>query len=210
MSSFRTDGPRGPAPISSFNADPGPTTSSFDPGSIEDSNLRAKMPPAVGLAGGVPSGGPVPDPEIEALELAPIARAAAYALKRAHPTVKFTSGRRSKQDQARAMAGNVARNPHWIEQTYVLSPLRTKCQGWVNAHPDKTSPRDIEGGIFSVLATASDAELGRFSRHLAGMAFDIAPVNRDADQIKATIRQLPGLDKFLDSEGGLVRWHAQF
>jgi len=27
--------------------------------------------------------------------------------------------------------------------------------------------------------------------------------------IKATIRKLPGLGKFLDHEGGLVRWHVQ-
>ena len=64
--------------------------------------------------------------------------------------------------------------------------------------------------LLSVLDRASDAELARFSCHLAGMAFDIQPVPADADRIKATIRQLTGLDKFPDTEGGLVRWHAQF
>ena len=33
---------------------------------------------------------------------------------------------------------------------------------------------------------------------------------KDAEAIKKTIRGLDGLDKFLDKEGGLVRWHAQF
>lgn len=31
-----------------------------------------------------------------------------------------------------------------------------------------------------------------------------------ADQIKKAIRGLPGLGLFLEKEGGLVRWHAQF
>jgi hypothetical protein len=48
------------------------------------------------------------------------------------------------------------------------------------------------------------------SRHLSGDAFDVQPVEDNADAIKQTIRKLPGLQLFLDREGGLVRWHAQF
>lgn len=185
MTSFRNPGPGGLAPLSALNAD----------------SLRSAVPfdPA-----------PADDPEIEALQLAPIARAAAYALKQAHPTVTFTSGRRNKLDQARAMASNVAKNRGWIAQTYLASPLCTRCQDWVDAHPERTSWQDIQAGLLSVLDRASDAELARFSFHLGGMAFDVQPVTVGADKIKATIRQLPGLDKFLDTEGGLVRWHAQF
>jgi len=58
------------------------------------------------------------DPQIEALDLAVTARIAAYALKKAHPSVKFTSGRRDKADQADAMANKVVKNRKWIEQTY--------------------------------------------------------------------------------------------
>ena len=194
MSTFRNSDPRGLGPITALNAGPMPTKSSFEAGAIE---------------GGKPSGTAL-DPAIEVLDLAPVARAAAYALKRAHPAVKFTSGRRNKDDQARAMASNVVGNRKWIEQTYASSTLRTKLQDWVNAHPDKTSKQDIETGILLVFDTASDAELAKFSRHLGGMAFDVQPVMLDAEKIKATIRHLDGLDKFLDSEGGLVRWHAQF
>jgi hypothetical protein len=50
------------------------------------------------------------DSAIEKLDLAPAARAAAYELKRLHPEVVFTSGRRDKVGQARAMASNVVRN----------------------------------------------------------------------------------------------------
>lgn len=190
MTSFRNPGPQGLAPISALNPDSLRTTVPFE---IEHARET-----------------PVSDPDIEALQLAPFARAAAYALKRLHPSVTFTSGRRSKQDQARAMASNVAQNRRWIVQTYLASPLCSKCQDWVDAHPERTSRQEIQAGLLSVLDRASDAELARFSYHLGGMAFDIQPVSVDADKIKATIRQLPGLDKFLDTEGGLVRWHAQF
>ncbi|HEX5686589.1 MAG TPA: hypothetical protein VFY73_21395 [Ideonella sp.] len=150
------------------------------------------------------------DTEIEALDLAATARTAAYALKKAHPTVSFTSGRRGKADQARAMASNVVKNRKWIEETYAKSDLRKQCQDWVDANPDKKTQAEIAEGLLSVFNSASDADLGKFSKHLSGEAFDVQPVDKDAEAIKKTIRGLTGLDKFLDTEGGLVRWHAQF
>ena len=53
-------------------------------------------------------------------------------------------------------------------------------------------------------------ELMKISRHLTGRAFDVRPVTANAEAIKADIRQLPGLHKFLDREGGHVHWYAQF
>jgi len=150
------------------------------------------------------------DPEIEALDLEDIARSAAYALRKAHPAVRLTSGRRSREDQARAMASNVVQNRKWIEQTYAPSPLCTRCQEWVDKNPGKKTEAEIAEGLLSVLNGASDEELGKFSKHLSGKAFDVQPVDKDAEAIKTAIRGLPGLDKFLDREGGLVRWHAQF
>lgn len=190
MATFRNPGPQGLAPLSALNAGPLRTTVPFDPAPAHAA--------------------PVSDPAIEVPQLAPIARAAAYALKHAHPAVTFTSGRRSKEDQARAMAANVVQNRRWIAQTYRAGALCTSCQGWLDVHPERTSRQDIQAGILSVLDQASDAELAKFSGHLGGMAFDVEPVTVDAEAIKATIRRLPGLDKFLDTEGGLVRWHAQF
>jgi hypothetical protein len=150
------------------------------------------------------------DQEIEALHLASTARAAAYALKKAHPSIKFTSGRRNKEDQARAMASNVVKNRNWIEETYRDSPLRNKCQAWIDGHPDKKTQAEIQQGLLSVFNDADDDQLGKFSKHLSGMAFDVQPVQANAEKIKQTIRGLAGLDKFLEKEGGLVRWHAQF
>lgn len=153
---------------------------------------------------------PETDAQIEGLDLSATAKAAAYALKKAHPTVSFTSGRRDKADQARAMASNVVKNRKWIEETYAKSDLRKQCQDWVDANPDKKTQAEITEGLLSVFNSASDADLGKFSKHLSGDAFDVQPVDKDADAIKKTIRGLTGLDKFLDTEGGLVRWHAQF
>ena len=150
------------------------------------------------------------DTDIEALNLAPVAKAAAYELKRLHPTIVFTSGRRDKVSQARAMASNVVRNRQWIKQTYLPSEVCSACQKWVDDHPGATTQIQIQEGLVSVFNSLTEAQLGRISKHLSGEAFDVQPVTRDADAIKASIRALKGLERFLDKEGGLVRWHVQF
>jgi hypothetical protein len=150
------------------------------------------------------------DTEIEALNLGTTARAAAYELKKAHPSVKFTSGRRSKEDQARAMSGNVVQNRKWIEQTYAQSDLRTSCQTWVDNNPNKKTAAEIKAGLLEQFNAVPDNVLARFSKHLGGEAFDVQPVDKDATAIKATIRGLTGVSKFLEHEGGLVRWHVEF
>ena len=150
------------------------------------------------------------DADIEALALKGAALKGAYALKKAHPSVTFTSGRRDKEDQARAMASNVVENRKWIEQTYAPSTVSKACQKWVDKNPDKTTQDEIQEGLLSVLNDATDAQLALLSKHLSGEAFDVQPVETDADAIKKTIRGLKGLDRFLEKEGGLVRWHAQF
>lgn len=188
---------------------------------IDEGTLaRTTMPEPgpVGATATTAASSPVPqvaapatsDPDIEALDLTATARQAAYALKKAHPSITFTSGRRSKDEQASAMASNVVKNRKWIEQTYVKSTLRTQCQEWVDKNPDKNTQAEIAEGLASVLTEATDDDLGKLSKHLSGEAFDVQPVEKDADKIKKTIRDLPGLGKFLDVEGGLVRWHAQF
>jgi len=150
------------------------------------------------------------DPDIEALDLGVTARHAAYELKKVHPSVIFTSGRRNKRDQARAMSENVILNRKWIEQTYAQTIARDNCQKWVDDNPDKMTQEEIESGLANVIDALPDAELAKLSKHLSGEAFDVQPVTEDADKIKATIRNLPGLKVFLDMEGGLIRWHAQF
>jgi hypothetical protein len=150
------------------------------------------------------------DPEIEALNLSETAKKAAYELKKKHPSVTFTSGRRDKQEQASAMAGNVVANRNWIKETYVQTAARDACQKWVDDNKDKKTKDEIASGLKGVLDGLTDAQLGQLSKHLSGDAFDVQPVDQDAEEIKKTIRGLSGLSKFLEKEGGLVRWHAQF
>lgn len=150
------------------------------------------------------------DAGIEALDLAPAARKAAYELKNQFPSVRFTSGRRNKQEQAHAMASNVVLNRTWIKETYVPSDARDACQKWVDDNPGKKKISEVAAGLEKVLNGLSDAQLAHLSKHLSGDAFDVQPVEQNANEIKKAIRTLPGLDKFLEKEGGLVRWHAQF
>ena len=146
------------------------------------------------------------------MDLQPVAKAAALALLEKHPEIEFTSGRRSVHDQAHAMASNIvsSKNRKWIEQTYAASSSRDKLQNWVNTHPTAKTIDQLTGGLEGVLTAMSSAELSRVSKHLSGLAFDVKPVSKNAKAIKDDIRSLQGLSKFLDKEGGLVRWHAQF
>ncbi len=150
------------------------------------------------------------DPDIEALNLSETAKKAAYELKKKHPSVTFTSGRRDKQQQASAMASNVVSNRNWIKETYVKSAARDACQKWVDDNKDKKTKDEIATGLKGVLDGLTDAQLSQLSKHLSGDAFDVQPVDKDSEEIKKTIRGLTGLSKFLEEEGGLVRWHAQF
>jgi hypothetical protein len=70
----------------------------------------------------------------------------------------------------------------------------------------------IQAGLLEVFESLGDEELGRLSKHLSGEAFDIHPMvdGPNANAVKASIRALSGLGKFLEKEGGLVRWHVQF
>jgi hypothetical protein len=186
----------------------GTTPSTIDKGTLPLTNTPTPSPAAASSA----AAGTTPplDPAIEALQLRGAARKAAYALKQAHPSVKFTSGRRNKEDQARAMASNVPSNRRWIGETYRPGVVSQACQKWVDDNPTRTTKEQIAAGLLSVMNAAADADLAKLSKHLSGDAFDVQPVELNAAAIKKTISGLAGLDKFLDKEGGLVRWHAQF
>ena len=148
--------------------------------------------------------------DIERLDLAPAAMRAALLLHEAHPEVHFVSGRRTLARQARAMARNIVESAdrRWIEKVYVAAaPL----QAWVNDHPEATTVDLLAAGLDATLQDMSQVEQARVSKHLSGDAFDVRPVHGDAEAaIRAAIRGLPGLVKFIDREGGLERWHVQF
>ena len=108
------------------------------------------------------------------------------------------------------MASNVVSNRTWIKETYASNEASKACQKWVDDHPEAKTKAAIAKGLLETLDGLSDAQLGHLSFHLSGQAFDVQPVTKDAAAIKKTIRGLDGLNLFLEEEGGLVRWHAQF
>ena len=146
---------------------------------------------------------------IEEMNLEPTAAAAAKLLLQKHPGIQFTSGRRDVTQQAHAMAGNIVslNDRKWIGHTYIHGQA---LQAWVDAHPEATTVDQITAGLAAVMNAMSEADRLKISRHLTGRAFDVRPVSQDAEAIKKDIRNLPGLNKFLEMEGGHVRWHAQF
>jgi len=151
------------------------------------------------------------DLSIDDLDLQPNAKAAAEQLAEAHPSVVFTSGRRTVEEQADAMAGNVVSNRKYIEQTYAASSERDTLQKWVDDHPEATTQPDISAGLQGIMNGWSDAQKRKLSLHFSGEAFDVKPVGGSGgDAIKKTIKNLPKLRKFLESEGGLIIWHAEF
>lgn len=109
------------------------------------------------------------------------------------------------------MASNVVKNRKWIEETYADNPESRSLQRWVDDHPTAKSQAAIAAGLAAVTATWTDAQKQRLSRHFSRQAFDVRPVAGAAGaKIKKTIKALPNLRKFLEKEGGLVRWHADF
>jgi hypothetical protein len=147
------------------------------------------------------------------LNLTPKAKAVAEDFLRLHPSAVFTSGRRGVDDQARAMAGNVQKNARWIEQTYRATAESRALQAAVDADPRKMLSADIAARLVAVMRGWSDEQRARVSKHFSGDAFDVQPREDEEGRAQlATLRRLVAAagGKFLDREGGLVRWHAQF
>ena len=151
---------------------------------------------------------------VDDLDLAPKAKAGAQSLTdRFGAKVVFTSGRRSVDDQCRAMAQNIVSttNRKWIEKTYKASAARTELQGWIDANPAAITIADLTAGLVSVMSGWNDAKKATITLHLSGAAFDIQPVSgADGDDIKSAIGQLDGLRTFLDGEAGVKVWHVDF
>jgi hypothetical protein len=142
--------------------------------------------------------------------LRPAAHNAATILCARFPQLQITSGRRSIQEQATAMSKNIALDRDFVRSTYKASPVSIACQRWVDSNPGVTNAGSIAAGLLSVFVSFDDAGLARISKHLSGDAFDVQPVVEGAGVIKAFIAQLPSLERFLDHEGNLERWHLQF
>src|ERR1044072_5289169 len=111
------------------------------------------------------------------------------------------------------MASNIAAsgNRKWIQQTYLPSEASRNLQEWVDAHPLAKSVDQITAGLLGALQAMTPEVAGQISKHLSGLAFDVQPVRgASGERIKTAIKDLPGVVRFLEREGGLVRWHVQF
>lgn len=150
---------------------------------------------------------------IAQMKLSRMAREGAERLQAACPWVVFTSGRRDLDEQAHAMAVNVSINRNWIRETYLHAESLHR---WVMAHPEADTTQTLHEGLYHHLLSLPDADVFKISYHLTGDAFDVRPMVHDGkptlygEKILEVMRSLPGLDKVLLKEGGLIRWHAQF
>lgn len=153
---------------------------------------------------------------IPRLDLNLIATAGAHELYRQCPWVLFTSGRRTLEKQAHAMACNVAVRRDFIARTYIS--CGEELQLVVNRNPEWVTVEQLEHGLFAYMRDEMKPErLAQLSYHMTGDAFDVLPLIGQSpvqrEQAVCTIHAieaLPGLDKFLTREAGLPRWHLQF
>lgn len=148
---------------------------------------------------------------IEDMNLSEPALSAAKILLAAHPNVIFTSGKRDLLSQARAMAQNLAQDRAYL-RVYVDSLAKREIQAFLDDNPTHSDVASLKLGINNVLVRLPPDQVGKISKHLSGMAFDVQPIPSalGGDAVMATILKLPGLDKFLTYEGDLSRWHIQF
>lgn len=145
------------------------------------------------------------------------ALSAAIALEERFPDIVFTSGRRSREDQARAMAQNVAlAGRGWITRTYRPSPMREAIVQELRRLPHVKEASNIQARIMRVLGPATDEMAAGISKHLGGLAFDVKPMigqngkpTARGLEVIAALVAMPQTGKFLSHEGGLVRWHWQ-
>jgi hypothetical protein len=149
--------------------------------------------------------------DIDALDLSPTARKAAEHLRSRYPSVQITSGRRSREDQARAMARNVQFQRDFIAAGYRDSSVKRACQDWVEANPEAITEGDLAAGLLAILQAFDTPALAKLSKHFTGDAFDVKPPALNPDDVKAEMQKLPGLDRFMERrDGSVLRWHAQF
>ncbi len=150
-------------------------------------------------------------PDIDALDLSPAARRAAEFLKSRYPAVQITSGRRTREDQARAMARNTQFQRDFIATGYKDCSVKRACQEWVEANPGAITEGDLTAGLLEVLQAFDLPALGKLSKHFSGDAFDVKPPALNPEDVKGEMQKLPGLERFMERrDGSVVRWHAQF
>lgn len=153
--------------------------------------------------------------------LNPVAAQAARDFLAKFPDAILTSGRRSVQSQAAAVAADVVQDPGFIAKTYRHDPITgQQCavaaalQCWIEASIECVAVDGITIAFEKIMGRYSQEELEKFSFHMGGNAFDVHP---DGDAAKSSYlidlaaerNAAGGRAEFLSKEAGLVRWHWQ-
>lgn len=146
------------------------------------------------------------------------AREAAAALLKAFPNTTITSSVRTVEKQARAMADNCVLRRDYIGETY-RKPLCNAAQvlhAWSMGHPTKTAD-ELAADFARFINELPFKERRLLSKHFPddtgkSHAFDVKPVGGKVGEkiiafLRAEATKRGG--RFLEEEGGLVRWHWQ-
>lgn len=161
-------------------------------------------------------------PQVKALQLEELALSGAVRLVRAFPGIVFTSGKRSTDSQAQAMA----KNGHAVAERDGLTDRDGLTKYILNTHRDTTSRAlliaelklmkptatlaQLAGALNNVMSRMAPEQLSQISLHVSGLAFDIKPDSVPIEKLRAALTLLPGYSKFLEDEAGLKRWHVEF
>ena len=143
--------------------------------------------------------GAATDSDVDALDLQSDVANAAKALKAKVPAVRFTSGRRSLEEDSSAVAANIVANRNYVN-TFVDSEPKKLIKTWVDGHPTATKA-EITDAIVKILEPMNDTKRSYWSLHLGGRAFDISQTSCTLAEVQAVFPQA------LQEE---THWHVQF
>lgn len=154
--------------------------------------------------------------------LIPNVKRAAEMVLAKHPNVRFTSGRRTAQSQARAMATNTSKyGIDWLGKTYKDQRMVKCLMTHVSENPEQLGNVDLLSKSFYELLYEHFKAYFERMPHIKGRAFDIGwprgvsglIIREEGEAICKTIEELPaelGLELLLKKEGAHEVIHAQF
>lgn len=139
-----------------------------------------------------------------------------------NPKTVFTSGNRTRKDQARAMAQNLVADRDYVS-VYAHSYAIDKIREWISSHPLVNTFDGLNAGLLGVLSLLTDDQFAHLTSHANGLAVDIDPTSCTLKQIDSTMQEIAGSvvtmsdsmityqrGKLILKEGKLSRRHCQF
>ena len=147
------------------------------------------------------------EPEPLPTGLCRAARVGLEALRVKLPMAHVTSGRRTREDEARAWADNIARRRRWMRLLKVADRQELAlAQAWIDANwrTLRGRPAPIAEHLAAIFAALPDADMARISPHFGGSAVDLRKHPRLGRRL---LGGLPNVRAVLD-EGD--HWHVDF